>query len=610
MEKYFLFVYLGSPATNKVMRTPRTPKTVPKKSALAASQMSPMAEVAASLPRKARTRRNTMAVDAMNGEQSKIIRRSARVAMKSEWVCEDMPPPSTPSASATKRAMSVKKSKAEKSMQKTLVCGDDGENSDKTDLPSKAPRKNYVSLLVNSSPMEETIEIAASAASTIPEHIEVANESDGEKKNDTFDISNENEKDLSGVDLLTDDENENLPSVSILGAQLEASKIQSFDSETENSLPSVSILGATLKASKVQLSEAKNSPTFNILAASDSETENWPTVSMLGVDEVPKNKRASKVPTSLPAQNKARSTRKSLASEDDSTDGSNTFHFKIPPVLESSPPNTAADETAQNGELLRPDEAIGESNEEKKDGTFEITKENLNDVSGVNVLTEDESDVDENPNLKTKTVEVASPDSELEPLPSVSMIATVSDQMTSIEQNVDKRISIVDLTDSPAIKMNSLNGEANHIAAKSVTPQQIKIKLNDVTFSPSVSAKPSTSKWITLPPAGSSKHSKNPSPLKVQTPLKRKSPRTSNGANKKQLTSAKKRCVLSIVKEAMADQASSKQVAFSSPTKIRTNTPARALSMGIKKTPYRVQPKGNKKRTNFVQFIEIHQSYH
>lgn len=601
------------------MRTPRTPKTVPKKSALAASQMSPMAEIAASLPPKARTRRNTMAVDALNGEQSKTIRRSARVALKSEWVCEDMPPPSTPLASATKRAMPVKKSTAKKSVRKTLVCGDDEENFHKTDVPSDAPRKNYVSLLVKSPPsptIEETGEIAASEASFLPEHTEVAKESECEKKNGTFDLSDENEKDLSAVDLLTDDENENLPSVSLLGAKLKASKIQSSDSETDTSLPSgsilgakskasknrlqdsetdlpsVSILGATPTANKVQLLETKNSSSFSILAASDSETEN--------VSAVTKNKRASKVSSSFSAQNKTRSTRKSLASEGagdiTSNDGSNTLPFKIP-LLETSPPHTVADDTAQNEKSLLPVETVGKSNEENKDGTFEVLQENSNDVSGVNMLTEDESDVDEDPNMKTKTVKTANPDSELEPLPSVSMIGTLRNKMASIEQSVDKRISIVDLTDSPAMKSNSPIREANRNTAGPVTPKEIKIKINDVTFSPkvpSVSAKPSTSKWLTLPPAGTSKNSRNPSPMKVQTPFKRKSPRMSNGASKKQLTSAKKKCLLSMAKEAIADRAASKQVAFNSPHKFRLNTPARALSMGIKKTPYRMQAEGKK----------------
>lgn len=576
---YFFVCILGSPARNKVSQTPRTPKTMPKK--LAAREMSPMEDALPSpLPRKVNTRRNTMAVNASESDQLvKMVRRSARViAKKAEWDCEDMPPPSP---ITTTRAMSMKKSTVKKSVRKTLICGDDGENSDATNSPSIMPQSNYVSLFGEQKPIEIEDQSKNMANCTLVNSLptEASNESIGEKKNGTFDISNENLNNVSGTDLLTDDEKENSPSVSMLGAKLEASKIHSSDSETEN-LPSVSILGEQLHAPHTKHEK-------------------------LPIFVEPKAKKTSEIPTPVAAQKKSRSTRKTVVRGEDAnvvSDEANATRFKYAFLLKDDQRNTNENASAPDETSPQPAETLNETIGEKKNGTFDISEENVNDVA--ELLTEDESDAEEKQNLpsvsmlgtkpkKTQSPAIAKSDSENENLPSVSMMASASIRKNKNEQPINKRISIVDLTDSPAIKKNVSNNEVNAKESESIATE----KVNDKTFSPvesTVSPKPGTTTWLTLPPAGTnkSKNMKNPSPLKVHTPFKRKSPRTSNGATKKPLTSAKKKCLLSMAKEAIAERASSKQVVFSSPAKDLTRTPNRAISMGIKKTPYKLPTEG------------------
>lgn len=564
---------LGSPTGAKISRAPRTPKTVPKKLAATARQMSPMEAAASSppVPRKVNTRRNTMAANAMDGDQFKMVRRSARViAKKTEWECEDMPPPSPYPA---KRAMSVKKSTVKTSVRKTLVCGDDDEDSDAANLPSEAPRKNYVRLLSGhqSSEDEGKVENMANESSAIPDPTEAHSESTVENVND-----------VSGTDFLSEDEQEQLPSVSMLGAKLKASKIQSSDSETEN-LPSVSILGA-----------------------SESKPEN-----MSSLVPAPKTKKMPDIPVSVSAQKKTRSTRSTLVCGDDDdllTDDSEIQPFKCTSPSKDVQSNAEANKTAPTETSSEPAGALNETNGDKKNGTFDISKE---DMSGVNLLTEDESDAEEKHNQPSvnmlavepkhvKSPEIAKSDSEHESLPSVSMLATKTDRKIKHKSHIDTRISIVDLTNSPAIKKTALDKEP--IKNDSDAESAATSKVNDKTFSPlesTVAPKPATSTWLALPPTGTkpSTNAKSPSPLKVHTPFKRKSPRISNGASKKPLTSAKKKCLLSLAKEAIAERTSNKQVAFSSPAKERTRTPTHPLSMRVKKTPYRPPTEG-KQQTN------------
>lgn len=579
-----------------MLRAPRTPKTVPKKLSTAARQMSPLENLTVSPLPKVNTRRNTMAARALDGDQLKMVRRSARViAKKTEWECEDMPPPSPVS---TKRAMSVKKSTAKKVVRKTLVCGDDEEHFDAPISPPKMAEPNYDSAPrpnefgdedatketpAISKPIEpRSNEVVGDTTIDTPPILEptgVLNESCGEKKNGTFDVSKENANDVSGVDLLTEDESENLPSISMLGAQLKASKIQSSDSETENLL-SVSALGA-------------------VLHSSESGEDSLPSAAK------PKTKKASKISTSVAAQRKSRSTRKTLVISGDtdgaSTDDASTDSSKAAFLMKDDKSNTEGNETASMETSLQPVEALNESNDEKKNGTFDISEENVNaDVSGTNLLTEDESDAEERGKLpsvsmlgvgpkKIKTPELANSDSEHEMLPSVSMLANASICNLKKEHHINTRISIVDLTDSPAAKKTSAaNGMAVNDAESADTGD-----VNDRTFSPvesSASAQSAVSTLLTLPAAN--KSTKNPSPSTVHTPFKRKSPRISNGASKRPLTSAKKKCLLSMAKEAIAERTSNKHVAFNSPATDRTRTPKRGLSMGIKKTPYRLPTEG------------------
>lgn len=522
-------------------------------------------------PPKVNTRRNTMAASALDGGQLKMIRRSARViAKKTEWECEDMPPPSPIS---TKRAMSVKKSTAKKPLRKTLVCGDDEEHFNAAKSPPKVAQLNFVSAPRPNESDEDT----ANETPVIPQPSEVLNESSGEKKNGTFEISKENMNDVSGVDLLTEDETDSLPSISMLGAQLKASKIQSSDSETENLL-SVSALGA-------------------VRHASESDQEN------LAAAAKPKTKTASKSSITVAAKKKSRSTRKTLVVSRD-TDGASTDDAiidspKAPKTSEDDRSNNEKNKTAPVETSLQPAEAV---NDEKKNGTFDVSKENVNaDVSGTNLLTEDESDAEEKQNLpsvsmlgigpkKNKTAEIANSDSEHENLPSVSMLANASIKKVKKEHRNNTRISIVDLTDSPAVKKTGPTNEMTTDDAESA----VTAKVNDKTFSPvesTASVQSATSILLTLPAA--EKSTKNPNPSKLHTPLKRKSPRLSNGPSKRPLTSAKKKCLLSMAKEAIAERKSNKQVAFNSPSTDRTRTPKRGLSMGIKKTPYRLPAEGN-----------------
>lgn len=558
--------------------------------------MSPLENPAVSPLPKVNTRRNTMAASALDGDQLKMVRRSARViAKKTEWECEDMPPPSPVS---TKRAMSVKKSTAKKVGRKTLVCGDDEEHFDAPISPPKMTEPNYVSAPrpnefggedatketpVISKPIEPRSNNVEGGTKidtpTVWEPTGVLNESCGEKKNGTFDVSKESVNDVSGVDLLTEDESDNLPSISMLGAKMKASKIQSSDSETENLL-SVSALGA-------------------VLHASESGEDNLPSAAK------PKNKKASKMSTSVAAQRKSRSTRKTLVvsgdTDDASTDDASTDFPKAAYLMKDDQSNSEGNQTASMATSLQPVEALNESNDEKKNGTFDISEENVNaNVSGTNMLTEDESDAEEKGKLpsvsmlgmgpkKNTSPEIANSDSEHEFLPSVSMLANASIDKLKKEHHTKARISIVDLTDSPAAKKTgAANGMAVNDAESADTGE-----VNDRTFSPVESSAPAQSgesTLLTLPAA--KKSTKNPSPSKVHTPFKRKSPRISNGASKRPLTSAKKKCLLSMAKEAIAERTSNKHVAFNSPATDRTRTPKRGLSMGIKKTPYRLPTEG------------------
>lgn len=567
-----------------------------------------------------------MAANALDGNQSKMVRRSARVnAKKPEWDCEDMLPPSPlktkrastvkkstvkdledmppPSPVTTKRAMSVKKSTAKKTVRKTLVCDDDYDydyDCEVFELPNFAsapPQSTSVSLFSEQQPIgdEKKSENTPNEASAILEPTEAAlNESSGEKKNGTFEIEKENVNNVSGVGVLPTENA--LPSVSMLGAKLKTSTIQSSDSETDT-LPSVSLLGAEV-------------------TTSDSDHEFLPSVSMLGAK--PKAKKVSVIPTPVSVHKKStRSTRKTVAGDNDGAAGTaivddlNASRFQYAYLLKDAEPSA---DTAPNA-AAAPADALNESSGEKKNGTFEISKEHANDVSGVNLLTEDESDAEEQEKLDNKTKKIQSPpiavsDSDQEALPSVSMLVTGTDRKPKFNRTINANLPIVDLTDSPATKEPESNNKAEAIAsALAVEANATTEKINDKTFSPvetkapqkSISVaptQPGTSTWLTLPPAGAKrvpKQTKNASPLKVHTPFKRKSPRTSNGASKRPLTSAKKKCLLSMAKDVIAARTSNKQVAFSSPAKDGPRTPNRALSMGIKKTPFRLPAEGKSK---------------
>lgn len=543
--------------------------------------MSPLEDSLLSPAPKVNTRRNTMAASALDDGQLKMVRRSARViAKKSEWDCEDMPPPSPVS---TKRAMSVKKSTAKKLVRKTLVCGDDEEHFDAPNSPPKVAEPNCVS----ASRPNEVGEDTANETPAISEPTEALNESSGEKKNGTFDISKENVIDVSGVDLLTEDETENLSCISMLGAQLKASQIKSSDSETEDLL-SVSALGA-------------------VLHVSESDQENLPSAAK------PETRKASKFSTSAAAQKKFRSTRKTLVVSEDidaaSTDEATTDSPKAAYPSEDDKSKNDGNKTAPIEMLLQPVEALNESNDGKKNGTFDISKENVDaDVSSTNVLTEDESDAEEKRNLpsvsilgmepkKNKTPEIANSDSEHEILPSVSMLGNASIRKFKKEAHNNTRISIVDLTDSPAVKKTGATSELTKDGAESAKNAGV----NDKTFSPVESS--ATSTLLTL--AAAEKSTNNPTPSQVHTPFKRKSPRISNGASKRPLTSAKKKCLLSLAKQAIAERKSNKQVAFNSTATDRTRTPKRGLSMGIKKTPYRLPTEGKKKHEFPIHFFKF-----
>lgn len=478
-----------------------TPKTMPRKNA-AALQCSFMEE--STMTNIAKTRRNTMAAIQFEGEhQSNMVRRSARVmAMKTDWSCDEMPPPLL-SSPAIKRATWAEKSKANKLVRKTLVCGDDDENDAiENNASPQAAHINFVSRLPHQSSVDYSPSILGPT----------------NKKVVSIDAS----EDLFAIPFSESDAEpeEHLPSEnSKLSAEQEKNILSQITTPTSKQMKSRStrnnlvsgvddfVLDVTNATEEIQLSEPQRSNDVSLLP------DNRPSESTEERENVP---------------------------------------FEISAIMEL-------------GESLNE----SDTNVEKKDGTFDISTEMANATN--NLITEDESDAEQQ-QTKISQMPILQPEEK--------NLLSVTGAIKKDRKKVTRTSNTIDLTiDSPVI--NALKKTSDSVAT---------VNTNNVVLSPGhfvKSRQSDTSTASQMTPAEiREKNTKNQKPFTVA--FRRNSQRLSNG-NKKPPTSAKMKCLVAMATEIAAER-SNKHVAFGNLTLNRT--PVRTTSMGIKKTPFRLQTEG------------------